>query len=271
MAHSVPVTQKNAIGDYDSPTHYAKVTSAGALTVTPISGGTPQDVNLTKVGGTAIALGQTTMSASVPVVIASNQASFPVTVAVGSAIIGKVGIDQTTPGTTNGVQVNAALPAGQNAIGNVGGKTVSVTVTPTVTATNAYGTNYVVGGLLTFANAFTSTGSGILQSVTVTIAKVETSGFTFFPFSANPSNSTWTDAAVANINSADVAKQRPPVALAQNSQLGTATVASATGIGEALSPGTTSLYGVLIANAALTNQFASTSDVTVTVTVLQDV
>jgi hypothetical protein len=37
----------------------------------------------------------------------------------GSAIIGKVGIDQTTPGTTNGVQVNAALPTGGNTIGAV--------------------------------------------------------------------------------------------------------------------------------------------------------
>lgn len=37
----------------------------------------------------------------------------------GSAIIGKVGIDQTTPGTTNGVQVNAALPSGTNVIGHV--------------------------------------------------------------------------------------------------------------------------------------------------------
>lgn len=37
----------------------------------------------------------------------------------GAAIIGKVGIDQTTPGTTNGVQVNAALPAGANVIGHV--------------------------------------------------------------------------------------------------------------------------------------------------------
>ncbi len=39
-------------------------------------------------------------------------------VAAGSAIIGKVGIDQTTPGTTNGVQINAALPAGTNALGS---------------------------------------------------------------------------------------------------------------------------------------------------------
>lgn len=37
----------------------------------------------------------------------------------GSSIIGKTGIDQTTPGTTNGVQVNAALPAGTNSVGGV--------------------------------------------------------------------------------------------------------------------------------------------------------
>lgn len=42
-----------------------------------------------------------------------------VTVSAGSAIIGKVGIDQTTPGTTNGVQINAALPTGANAIGKL--------------------------------------------------------------------------------------------------------------------------------------------------------
>jgi hypothetical protein len=40
--------------------------------------------------------------------------------AAGTNLIGKVGIDQTTPGTTNGVQVNAALPAGTNTIGNFG-------------------------------------------------------------------------------------------------------------------------------------------------------
>lgn len=45
-------------------------------------------------------------------------ATLPALVA-GTAIIGKVGIDQTTPGTTNGVQVNAALPAGTNAIGKL--------------------------------------------------------------------------------------------------------------------------------------------------------
>lgn len=188
----------------------------------------------------------------------------------GSAAAETVKIDQTTPGTTNGVQINAALPAGTSGIGNVGGKTVSVCVTPTVTASNAYGTNYVVGGKLTFANAFTATGSGILQSVAVTIKKVETSGFTFVPFNSDPTNTTWTDAAVAAINAADVDKVREPISLSAYSGLGTHTVAYATGIGQAMAPGTTSMYGVLIATAALTNQFGAASDVQICIKVLQD-
>lgn len=52
----------------------------------------------------------------------TNAGTFPVqaTLQAGSAIAGKVGIDQTTPGTTNGVQVNAALPAGTNLLGKTG-------------------------------------------------------------------------------------------------------------------------------------------------------
>lgn len=192
-------------------------------------------------GETQLSAGQKTSANSIPVVVASDQSS-----------------------------ISANLVASQNDIGNVGGKTVAVTVTPIVTASNSYGTNYVVGGLLTFSNAFTSTGTGILQDVVVTISGVETSGFTFFPFSANPSNSTWTDAAIANINSADVTKVRGAVSLTGNSQLGTHTVAYAYGLGHALAPGSSTLYGILIANAALTNQFASISAVTVTVVILQD-
>lgn len=107
----------------------------------PTPSGT-QDVNLAKVGGAAVALGSTTSSASVPVVIASDQGAVAVKQAdgvdvtlgakadaatcatantliaclrqvhadliaalpAGSNLVGKVGIDQTTPGTTNGVQ-----------------------------------------------------------------------------------------------------------------------------------------------------------------------
>jgi hypothetical protein len=66
----------------------------------------------------------------------------------GTAILGKVGIDQTTPGTTNGVQVNAALPAGTNAIGKLAANSgvdigdVDVTsVSGNVTVVQPTGTN----------------------------------------------------------------------------------------------------------------------------------
>lgn len=55
----------------------------------------------------------------------------------GTNLIGKVGIDQTTPGTTNGVQINAALPAGTNIIGhtiNDTGSTTAVTSLPALPA-----------------------------------------------------------------------------------------------------------------------------------------
>lgn len=41
------------------------------------------------------------------------------TLGEGTAIVGKFGIDQTTPGTTNGVQLVAPIPAGTNTIGSV--------------------------------------------------------------------------------------------------------------------------------------------------------
>lgn len=58
-----------------------------------------------------------------PVSLATNTP----TIQAGSSIIGKVGIDQTTPGTTNKVSIgtdgtvaiNAALPTGSNAIGSI--------------------------------------------------------------------------------------------------------------------------------------------------------
>ena len=47
-----------------------------------------------------------------------------------------VKIDQTTPGTTNGVQVNAALPAGTNIIGKVGIDQTTPGTTNAVSTTN---------------------------------------------------------------------------------------------------------------------------------------
>ncbi len=72
-------------------------------------------VNLGKVGGTAIALGQTTMTSSLPVAIASNQSAFPVTLNAGANIIGKT-VPATACGTTVASQALAAVPTTSTAV-----------------------------------------------------------------------------------------------------------------------------------------------------------
>jgi hypothetical protein len=75
------------------------------------SGGVKTQVTQLDIGGAStnaeilVTAGQQTMAASVPVVLASNQTSVPVALAAGTNVAGKVGIDQTTPGSTNRVQL----------------------------------------------------------------------------------------------------------------------------------------------------------------------
>jgi hypothetical protein len=59
------------------------------------------------------------LAANAGVIIGSVDVNSHSALVAGSAIIGNVGIDQTTPGTTNGVVVTTALPAGTNAIGKL--------------------------------------------------------------------------------------------------------------------------------------------------------
>ena len=149
------------------------------------------------------------------------------------------------------------------------GQIKEVCVTPTVTTANAYGANYVVGGLLTFALALPPSGGGSIQSVYVQTNTVESNGFTFTPFSAQPSASTWTDAAVAAITGADKKLARGAISLAASSALGTYSTISSVGIGQVINAGATTLYGVLTSNGALSSNFTTTGDVTVCIDVLQ--
>lgn len=85
--------------------------------VGPGGGGGTTSTNLTQVGSQSISLGQDTNgNASVPVVLPSGltigvsgtvTASGSVALLAGSAIVGQVGIDQTTDGTTNAVHLKA--------------------------------------------------------------------------------------------------------------------------------------------------------------------
>jgi hypothetical protein len=94
--------------------------------------------------------------------------------AAGSAIIGKVGIDQTTPGTTNGVQVNAALPAGTNVIGHVINDSGSTTaVTGNVASTVADGANVVLGAKADAKSTATDTTAVTIMQVLKEISAME--------------------------------------------------------------------------------------------------
>jgi hypothetical protein len=110
------------IGTDGQPYDATGGTGGGGGAVTEADGanvtlGAKADAKSTATDTTAITLMSVAkqISASIQAVATSVAGAQP----AGTAIIGKVGIDQTTPGTTNGVQVNAALPVGANVIGGV--------------------------------------------------------------------------------------------------------------------------------------------------------
>lgn len=112
----------------------------------------------------------------------------PVTAAAGSAVIGKFGIDQTTPGTTNLVAVTptggfvAATPAIQNA---------------------AYASGNCMGGFQTVALGSTAS---ILSQISVASQGGLATAKQIYVFSANPSGSTCTDKSTFTIATADLPK-----------------------------------------------------------------
>lgn len=159
----------------------------------------------------------------------------------GSAIIGNVRIDQTTPGTTNGVVVNSsALPsgaataanqatmiaamgspmqqtggtvglvAGEAHVGEVGGNLLPIT--NDLTTSNAtIATGQSIGGLQTLTSAVRVSGSlgasgtsGLIQSVLVSFKDaVAGTSIDIYFFNANPTGSTCTNTSAFALADAD--------------------------------------------------------------------
>jgi hypothetical protein len=164
-------------------------------------------------------------------------------------------------------------------VGTVQGLAASVSVTPVVTASSAYTAGNQVGGLLTFNGALNQLGQAILQSVTISTKSVQTTGFKLYVFTANPTNTTWADKTTPSIAAADLPALAGYVTLStSDSGLGTMSVYELDGIAKAIANAdlntsqvtqTSSgepLYGILVTTGTPT--FASTSDLTVTVSTL---
>src|SRR5271165_3521774 len=149
-----------------------------------------------------------------------------------------------------------------------------ISVTPTVTASSTYSAGNTVGGLMTFLGAVVpSSNTGILESVTITSKTVQTGEIDLYLFNQNPSASTWTDKSAPAINAADVSKVIGVYKLSSTaSGLGTHTIYNLNGIAQSfgiLLPNQ-ALYGVLVTPAQPSAQFGTTSDLVVTLGILND-
>jgi len=97
--------------------------ASGAIASGAVASGAVVDLG---VQADAAAAADTSTASLIALIKRNNQNLTTINTTAGAAVpagtnlIGKVGIDQTTPGTTNGVQVNAALPSGSNLIGKTG-------------------------------------------------------------------------------------------------------------------------------------------------------
>ena len=160
--------------------------------------------------------------------------------------------------------------ATQPVSGQVGGLTKPVCVIPTMTA-STYAVKQPIGGVLSFANAFGSGTTGTIESIAINSKTVQTVGLTFYPMISAPGTpGNLGDHATANITGADAFLVRAPTQFNNPlSDLGTHTAWGVTGLGQTIGATSSTLYGVLVAQAT-TAAFGSTSDIEICVKVLSD-
>jgi hypothetical protein len=181
------------------------------------------------------------------------------------------------------VTLGAALPAGANVIGGVtlqageehvgalGGNTLSLRVTPTISAGAIYAAGDTVGDKITLTNAVrVSGGTGILQDLLVIDKANQKANLEILIFESDPSAATITDNA-AFVFSTDIAKliQRISIASSDYVTINSIAIASMSSIGKVLyANGSRNLYAVIINTGTPT--YATTSDLTLVLGILQD-
>lgn len=154
---AIPVTNAGGTATVTLAGGTAIVTLAGGTALVTLAGGT-SDVNLTKINGTAINIGQAVMATSIPVAIASNQSNLPMNIV---AINGTtINIGQAVMATSLPVAIasnQSAIPvtnAGGTATVTLAGGTATVTLGGGTTSVNL---NQVGGSTLAFGQAVMAT------------------------------------------------------------------------------------------------------------------
>jgi len=155
-------------GTKPTPLLLGQVTKANSLPVTLASDQGNLPVNVTQIGGAALAFGQSTMAGSIPVALASNQSSIPVT----GSVTANAGTNLNTSLLALEAGGNLATIAGaitsskmQTNLAQVGGSSIALGQTtmlasvPVVLASNQ--STIVISGSVT-ANAGTNLNTSLL-------------------------------------------------------------------------------------------------------------
>ena len=220
-------------------------------------------------------LGQKTKANSISITPASDYQSISTgDVASGSADSGnpvKTGAkyNATLPTFTNGNRADSQ--ADINGFTRVAtAQVVTPIATPTVSTSPAYTSGDSVGGKLSLANAARfSGGSGQIVSVTITDKAKQSAPIDILFFTADPTNTTFTDNGALTVNATDLLTLIGKVSVSDYAAFATNSVGIATGfsIPFKLATGTT-LYAALVVRGTPT--FTSTSDIQVAVGIIPD-
>lgn len=134
----------------------------------PGSAANGASANIFKIGGTAVSTGTGAQGAGAQrVTVATDTATVAgsATLPAGTNLIGKVGIDQTTPGTTNGVTIapTSAAAAGQTPVVSAAGEASHVLKATPGNLYGVYATNLTgTAGFLVVLNATSAPADGAI-------------------------------------------------------------------------------------------------------------
>lgn len=152
--------------------------------------------------------------------------------------------------------ITAALAAGENFVGAVGGKSKNVSIAVPTTA-NTYAAGKVIGGVLTIANASRLSGKEtLLQSLHIKDTSNGKGAFSILIFDSDPSSgATVSDNSTFAYGSSAYAKQIGLISIAASDYKTFDSKASApiTGLGRVYTPnGSANLYAVIVAESSVT-------------------
>ena len=154
----------------------------------------------------------------------------------------------------------------------VGGFTKIITVTPTIEAA-AYVAGDLVGGKLSFSNVLrpiaNADHTGLIQSIIITDLGTQSAALDLVLFDVDPTNTTFTENAAFDIDDTDLLTILGVAAITDWKAFNDNSVGLALNMAMPFNLGTNNtLYGALISRGTPT--YASTTDLTVRIGVLQD-